>query len=72
MRLKVDVELGTLEQETKDEAENASKLQETSFIVEYAQSECRHSQRLLDENKDLLVLYCQQFARAPEMIGACA
>ena len=33
---------------------------------------CRNAQRDLDENKAALVLYCQQFAFAPDMVGPCA
>ena len=33
---------------------------------------CRHNQAKLDEKRDALILYCQQFAYAPEMNQYCA
>lgn len=33
---------------------------------------CQYSEHDLDETRDALVLYCQQFAFAPEMVSPCA
>ena len=33
---------------------------------------CHDADHLIDENRNALVLYCQQFAFAPEMPGPCA
>lgn len=35
------------------------------------QDNCHYSQQSLDDNRAALVLYCQQFAFAPEMVGPC-
>ena len=34
--------------------------------------DCAYNQHELDDNRDALVLYCQQFAFAPDMVGPCA
>jgi len=33
---------------------------------------CHNADHMIDENRRALVLYCQQFAFAPEMAGPCA
>ena len=40
--------------------------------VSRLQRQCRRCQNALDEDRDALVLYCQQFAFASDMVGACA
>mmetsp|Transcript_40322 Transcript_40322/g.52800 ORF Transcript_40322/g.52800 Transcript_40322/m.52800 type:complete len:95 (+) Transcript_40322:527-811(+) len=36
------------------------------------QDECQYMQHEIDDNRDALVLYCQQFAFAPDMVGPCS
>lgn len=36
------------------------------------QDKCRYSQHALDKKKDALILYCQQFAFAHDMVPVCA
>ena len=35
------------------------------------QNRCRHAQHELHDNERALILYCQQFAFAPEMVQPC-
>ena len=36
------------------------------------QKQCRYSQHVLDQDRDFLELFCQQFAFAADMVGPCA
>jgi len=45
---------------------------ETETRVHDLQDRCHHTQAELNDNKDTLILYCQQFAFAPEMVPQCA
>ena len=40
--------------------------------IERLQSACQYEQRVLDEDRAFLELYCQQYAFAGDMVGACA
>ena len=40
--------------------------------IEALQQRCGASEQLIRDNRSALILYCQQFAFAPEMVGACA
>ena len=39
--------------------------------IDHLQEKCQYSQHDLDDNRQALVLYCQQFAFAPDMVPAC-
>lgn len=41
-------------------------------LIDNLQGQCQYAQHDLDDNKQALILYCQQFAFAPEMVPACA
>ena len=40
--------------------------------AKYLQRECQYCEARLLEDRDALVLYCQQFAWSTDMVGACA
>ena len=44
----------------------------TTHDVDHMMGVCRDNQQLLSENKGALILFCQQFAFAPEMAEQCA
>merc|ERR1719361_3129342 len=48
--------------EISDQEYRARRLQKKAKRVQYA----------IDEDRDVLVLFCQQFAFAADMVGACA
>ena len=52
--------------------ENDEEISDQENRIERLQRDCRRSQDELDEDRDVLVLYCQQYAFAPDMVGACA
>ena len=53
-------------------SENDAEISDQEHRVERCQRACRRSQEELDEDRDFLVLHCQQFAFAVDMVGACA
>ena len=52
--------------------ENDSEISDQEERIERLQRQCRRCQDDLDEDRDVMILYCQQFAFAPDMVGACA
>ena len=52
--------------------ENDEEISDQESRIERCQRACRRSQAELDEDRDVLVLYCQQYAFAKDMVGACA
>ena len=52
--------------------ENDDEISDQEERVERLQRQCRRCQDALDEDRDVMILYCQQFAFAPDMVGACA
>ena len=61
-----------IEQCFRDTNENIDEISDQFRQVDRLQRQCRRCQNDIDENRDLLILYCQQFAFAPDMVGACA
>ena len=61
-----------IDQCVRDCNENIDEISDQFRQVERLQRQCRRCQNDIDENRDLLILYCQQFAFAPDMVGACA
>lgn len=45
---------------------------ETLHRVEHLQEAAYHGQMTIHDHEHALILYCQQFAFAPEMVGPCA
>ena len=41
-------------------------------LIDLALGKCRNCEKDLIENRNMLILYCQQFAFAPEMVPECA
>ena len=52
--------------------DNEHEISDQEHRVERACRACRRLQHELDEERDFLILHCQQFAFAPDMVGACA
>ena len=52
--------------------ENDHEIDDQRYRVKRLQKECRYCEARLGEDRDALVLYCQQFAFAADMVGACA
>lgn len=52
--------------------DNDDEIADQQDRVEDLQKRCRNCEYRLHEDRDVLVLYCQQFAFASEMVGACA
>ena len=52
--------------------QNDDEISDQEHRVERLQRQCRHCQEELDYDRDFLILHCQQFAFAPDMVGACA
>lgn len=52
--------------------DNDHEIDDQRYRVKRLQKECRYCEARLTEDRDALVLYCQQFAWANDMIGACA
>ena len=52
--------------------DNDDEIEDQQKRVERLQRQCRRCQNAIDEDRDALVLYCQQFAFATDMVGACA
>ena len=52
--------------------ENDDEISDQEDRVERLQRQCRRCQDDIDEDRDVMILYCQQFAFAPDMVGACA
>merc|ERR1712060_902564 len=53
-------------------SDNDHEISDQEHRVERLCRKCRKHQRELDEDRDFLVLHCQQFAFAKDMVGACA
>merc|ERR1712060_97910 len=53
-------------------SDNDHEISDQEHRVERLQRKCRWHQDELDEDRDFLVLHCQQFAFATDMVGACA
>lgn len=59
--------------------ENDGQIQHNGEFIQYQQhqvkklqKECRRCERTLNEDRDALVLYCQQFGFSYDMVPACA
>ena len=52
--------------------ENDEEISDQESRIERMQRACRRAQDELDEDRDVLILYCQQYAFAKDMVGACA
>ena len=52
--------------------ENDDEIEDQQRRVKYLQRQCRYCEDRLSEDRDALVLYCQQFAWSNDMVGACA
>lgn len=52
--------------------ENDEELDDQNYRLKRILKQMRRGQGALDEDRDALVLYCQQFAFAPDMVAACA
>merc|ERR1712151_498389 len=52
--------------------DNDEEISDQEHRVERLQRQCRRAQEAGDEYRDVLILHCQQFAFAPDMVGACA
>ena len=53
-------------------SDNDHEISDQEHRVERCQRACRRHQDELDEDRDFLVLHCQQFAFAKDLVGACA
>ena len=53
-------------------SDNDHEISDQESRIERLQRQCRRNQDELDEDRDFLVLHCQQFAFAKDMVGACA
>ena len=53
-------------------SDNDHEIDHQQDRVDRLQRQCRDCQERLDVDRDFLVLHCQQFAFAPDMVGACA
>ena len=51
---------------------NDHRINQQEAWVEILQDRCYYCQNHLDTDKAALILYCQQFAFAPDMVGQCA
>lgn len=51
---------------------NTQQLIEQNYNVQHLSDKCRYNDWAINASKDALTLYCQQFAFAPEMVGACS
>jgi len=49
-----------------------SLIQNYEERVQDLQAHCQHKAHIVDAHRDMLRLYCQQFAFAPTMVPACA
>ena len=61
-----------IERNDYDIQENDDEISDQENQVSRLQRQCRRCQEDLDEDRDALVLYCQQFAFAKDMVGACS
>ena len=52
--------------------DNDHEIDDQQRRVKYLQRQCQYCEARLLEDRDALVLYCQQFAFASDMVGACA
>ena len=52
--------------------ENDQEIDDQRYRLKRLQKQCRYCDARLWEDRDALVLYCQQFAWAKDMVGACA
>ena len=52
--------------------ENDREIDDQRYRLKRLQKQCRYCDARLWEDRDALVLYCQQFAFAKDMVGACA
>ena len=52
--------------------ENEEEIDDQRRRISRAQKKCRRCQAANDEDRDFLIMYCQQFAFSPDMVGACA
>ena len=53
-------------------SDNDHEISDQEHRIERCQRACRRHQAELDEDRDFLVLHCQQFAFAKDLVGACA
>lgn len=53
-------------------ARQGQQFAESVHRVNDVQARCQYTQRAIHDTKDVLILYCQQFAYAPEMVPACS
>ena len=53
-------------------SENDEEIEDQQRRAKYLAKRCRRCQEALDTDRDFLVLYCQQFAFAADLVGACA
>ena len=51
---------------------NDREIDDQNYRLKRLQKQCRICDARLWEDRDALVLYCQQFAWAKDMVGACA
>lgn len=51
---------------------NDEEIENQEYRIKRLQKQCRYCQNALEEDREALVLYCQQFSFAPDMVGACA
>ena len=51
---------------------NDEEIEDQQRRISRAQKKCRQCQAAQDNDRDFLILYCQQFAFAADMVGACA
>lgn len=52
--------------------ENTAEIDDQNYQVKRLQKACRKCQAAMEEDRDVLVLHCQQFAFATDMVGPCA
>jgi hypothetical protein len=53
-------------------AENDAEISDQEYRVKRLNKRCQRYQARLEEDRQFLELHCQQFAFAPDMVGACA
>ena len=53
-------------------SKNDDEIHDQDYRIRHLQDLCRDCDRTLREDREFLVLHCQQFAFASDMVGACA
>ena len=72
IKTSMDTTTANINRDLKQHSENVDQMEKTRKGIEWGMNTCRGMQHAIDDQKDALILYCQQFAFAPEMAPACA